>query len=181
MARARKPWVRGAIVIGIAGAMMAAALMSPALAVRLATTSYVKQKVNQAFNRTFSLFLQQPIITNRSEAFAVPSGFRATASIACPAGGVATGGGAATNSPSTENWEMESSYPSNGATPGAGSTGWTVVMENVTAGTSFRVYVVCGGGSGLGNFTPGSTARSTGADWAPDTSKPEVNFTLLPG
>ncbi len=180
MKRSERGWVRGAVVIGVAGTMMAAALFSPALAVKLATTSYVKQKVNQAFNKTFGFFLQTPIVTTRSDPVVIAVGSFATASIACPPGGVATGGGAATNSPSTEDWEMEASYPSNGATPGAGSTGWTVVMENVAAGTSFRVYVVCGGGSGFGNFTPGSTAKTTGTEWAPDSSKPEVNVTVHP-
>ncbi|MGH2712006.1 MAG: hypothetical protein ACRDH9_12490 [Actinomycetota bacterium] len=179
MKASERGWVRGAVVIGIAGTMMAVALLSPALAVRLATTSYVKQKVNQAFNQTFGLFLQQPIITTRSDPIAVPPGGFSLASIACPAGGVATGGGASSNSPLTENWEMEDTYPSNGATPGAGSTGWTVGMENIAGGTTFRVYVVCGGGSGFGNFTPGSTAKTTDAEWAPDVSKPEVNFTVV--
>jgi hypothetical protein len=160
--------------------MMAAALMSPALAVRLATTGYVKQKVNQAFNKTFSHFLQIPIVTTRSDPIAVPVGSFVTASIACPPGGVATGGGGVGNNPAAEDWEMEASYPSNGATAGAGSTGWTVIMENVAAGTSIRVYVVCGGGTGFGNFPAGSTARASGAEWAPDSVKPEVNVTVQP-
>jgi hypothetical protein len=165
-------------VLGVAGTMMAVAMLSPALAVRLATTSYVKQKVNQAFNRTFGLFLQQPVFTNRSDPIAVPVGTFAVASIACPPGGVATGGGAAQANP-VEDWDMESSYPSNGATPGAGSTGWTVNMTNEVGGTSFRVYVLCAGGTGLGNFAPGSTARTTSAEWTPDaSSKPEVNVTI---
>jgi len=179
MERARKGWVRGAVVIGVAGAMMAVAMLSPALGASFATKSFVKQKVNQAFNKTFGLFLQTPIVTTRSDPVAVAIGNFASASIACPPGGVATGGGAVGNNPVAEDWEMEASYPSNGATTGAGSTGWTVLMENVAAGTSFRVYVICGGGSGFGNFTPGSTARTTGAEWAPDaSSKPEVNVTI---
>ena len=181
MRSSERGWVRGAVVVGIAGVMMAVALLSPALAVRLATTSYVKQKVNQAFNRTFSQFLQQPTVVVRSDPIAVAIGNFAIASISCPAGGVATGGGASTAN-TAEDWEMEASYPSNGASPAAGTTGWTAVMENIAGGTSFRVYAVCAGGVGVGgNFTPGSPARSTGAEWAPDASfKPEVNVTVQP-
>jgi hypothetical protein len=177
MNRSERGWVRGAVVIGIAGVMMAVALFSPALAVKLATTSYVKQKVNQAFNKTFSQFLQLPIVTTRSEPVAVPVGNFALASIACPPGGVATGGGATQANP-VEDWDMEASYPSNGATPGAGSTGWTVNMTNEVGGTTFRIYVICGGGTGFGNFSPGSAARTSAAEWAPDTSKPEVNVSI---
>lgn len=170
MARVRKPWARGAVVIGVAGAMMAAALMSPALAVKLATTSYVKQKVNQAFNQTFANFLQTPIVTVRSDPVNVAGGnAAAAASIACPPGGAATGGGAAGASV-LEDWDLEASYPSNGATTGAGTTGWTVVMSNETAAPlNFRIYVLCGGGtSTAANFAAGSTpVRTSGAVWPP--------------
>lgn len=184
MERSRKSWVRGAIVLGLAGTMMAVALFSPALAVKLATTSYVKQKVNQSFNKTFGFFLQTPIAVFRSEPIAVPTGTAQAAAIACPPGGVATGGGA-TGASVSEDWDLETSYPSNGNTTGAGGTGWAVVMENASAGTlSFRVYVVCGGGSSFTNFPAGSTpVRATDAAWSPASAsaKPEVFTRTLSG
>lgn len=183
MDRARKSWVRGAVVLGLAGTMMAAALMSPALAVRLATTSYVKQKVNQAFNQTLGRFLQTPIAVVRSDPIAVAPNVAQSAAIACPAGGVATGGGA-TGAGVTENWDLETSYPSNGATTGAGGTGWAVVMENASPATaSFRVYVVCGGGSSFTNFPVGSApVRATHAEWSPASAsiEPKVVTRALP-
>jgi hypothetical protein len=184
MAQGRRSWVRGAVVLGVAGTMMAAALMSPALAVRLATTSYVKQKVNQAFNRTFGFFLQTPIAVFRSDPIPVAPNTALSAAIACPAGGVATGGGAS-GAGATDDWDLESSYPSNGATTGAGGTGWAVVMENATPSTtlSFRVYVVCGGGSSFTNFPAGSAPlRATEGEWSPGsaTSEPTVVTKVLP-
>lgn len=181
MARARKPWVRGAVVIGIAGAMMAAALMSPALATRLATTSYVKQKVNQAFNKTFGFFLQQPIVIVRSDPLSVPPALGSVFAIACPAGGVATGGGASVGSGS-EDWDLEASYPSNGASSAAGTTGWAVSMTNESTVTmNYRIYVLCAGGTGVGaNFSPGATPVRATQDWPPPTPvEPEVTSRLV--
>jgi hypothetical protein len=156
------------VVVGIAGVMMAVALLSPALAVRLATTSYVKQKVNQAFNRTFNQFLQTPIAYFRTDPIAVGPGAAQIASIGCPAGGVAIGGGAA-GAAISEDWDLEQSYPSNGATTGAGTTGWTVAMENASAGPlNFRAYVVCGGAtSTFTNYAVGGTPVKTAAKWDP--------------
>jgi hypothetical protein len=182
MKSSERGWVRGAVVIGIAGTMMAVALLSPALAVKLATTSYVKQKVNQAFNQTFSFFLQTPILAFRSDPIAVAPGVAQFAAVPCPPGGVATGGGASGASVA-EDWDLETSYPSNGATAGAGATGWAVVMKNEsTAPLNFRVYVLCGGGSSATNFTPGSTpARATDAGWPPAPGvKPTVVTRALP-
>jgi hypothetical protein len=163
--------------------MMAVALLSPALAVKLATTSYVKQKVNQAFNQTFGFFLQTPIAVFRSEPISVNGNTAVSGSIACPAGGAATGGGASGVS-AVDDWDLEASYPSNGATTGAGATGWTVVMQNATpTPLSFRVYVVCGGGSTFTNFTPGSTpARAVNAEWSPasESAKPKVVTRAIP-
>jgi hypothetical protein len=170
------------VVIGVAGAMMAIALLSPALAVKLATTSYVKQKVNQAFNRTFGQFLQQPIAIIRSDPISVGTGVAQAAAIACPPGGVATGGGA-TGADVSEDWELEASYPSNGASSTAGATGWAVVMQNQTAGTlAFRVYALCAGGTSFTNFPPGSPPRAADAAWAPGSTsfKPEVATRALP-
>jgi hypothetical protein len=175
MKASERGWVRGAVVIGIAGVMMAAALLSPALAVRLATTSYVKAKINQSENQALGRFLQQPVFISRSDPIAVPVGGFAIASIACPPGGVATGGGASANT-QLENWDLEASYPSSGSSPTAGFTGWTVSMENIAAGTTFRVYVNCAGGGGTGNYAAGSAARATGTEWSPD-AKPEVTYT----
>ena len=50
MEASERGWVRGAVVIGLAGTILAVAMLSPALGVRLATTGYVKQKVNQLEN-----------------------------------------------------------------------------------------------------------------------------------
>jgi hypothetical protein len=182
MKTSERGWVRGAVVIGIAGIMMAIALFSPALAVRLATTSYVKQKVNQAFNQSLNTFVQQPVAVFRSEPInVIANGGFASASIGCPAGGAAVGGGASGAS-ANEDWDLEASYPSNGATSGAGATGWSVVMTNEsTLPLNFRVYVVCAGASTFTNFTPGSTPVRTNAEWAPASApKPTVVTRSLP-
>jgi hypothetical protein len=150
--------------------------------VKLATTGYVKQKVNQAFNRTFDFFLQQPVAIIRSDPISVGPGVAQAASIACPPGGVTTGGGAA-GANVAEDWDLEVSYPSNGASSTAGATGWAVVMENQTTGTlSFRVYVLCAGGGSFTNFPPGSIPRTGEAEWSPASTsfEPRVVSRSLP-
>lgn len=160
MARARKPWVRGAVVIGLAGAMMAAALMSPALAVRLATTSYVKAKVNQAINsfrgEAATTFIEDGLQYARTPSTSIVPGGFAIMSLACPAGTHVTGGGAAVPNLLTDNSELEASYPSNGASTTAGTTGWTASIQN-DGGAAFNAstYAICAKSSGASAYGEG--------------------------
>lgn len=153
--RSRKSWVRGAVVLGLAGTMMAAALMSPALAVRLATTGYVKQKINSLRAESQNAFIEDGLSYVRSGPVTVGPSLFAVISISCP-GGKVTGGGASVADPTTNDAELEASYPSNGATTAAGTTGWTVSVEN-PSGTAFTaaVYAICAKSSGSANYTEG--------------------------
>jgi hypothetical protein len=163
-------WIRGAVVIGLAAAMMAVALLSPALAVRLATTSYVKAKVNAA---TASLTAQinagdaatrnQTFV--RSAAIVVPASSAVAGEIACPVGMIATGGGATVSNSSLV---MNDSAPTDGtgAFPasfglagGAGYTAWGAIVTSTGGAGSFRVYASCRTGTQTGsNYASGVAA-----------------------
>ena len=177
MQRTRRSWVRGAVVLGLAGTMMAAALMSPALAVRLATTSYVKAKVNQAvatlraeINAANTVSRQQTYV--RSNPITVTAGASTAGEVNCPAGMVVTGGGAAVSNgdlllndsvPTDSTGAFTSSF---GLLGGAGMTGWgAIVTDTGGGGGSFRVYAICRTGTQTGsNYASGNPAlRTTGA------------------
>jgi hypothetical protein len=141
--RSRKSWGRGAIVLGLAGTMMAAALMSPALAVRLATTGYVKSQVRK-------LAIEDGIFYARTDPQLVQPATAVIISIPCPPEGVAISGGASTGNIQVDNVEVEISYPSSGATTNAGSTGWTVSVQNDgSAAINVRGYVICAHSSAI--------------------------------
>jgi hypothetical protein len=165
--RSERGWVRGAVVIGLAATMMAVALLSPALAVRLATTSYVKAKVNGAINsfrnQATNSFVEDGLTYVRSGLFPIGAGNFQVISVGCPAGQHVTGGGASTpNILTTDNPELEFSYPSNGATPGAGTTGWTVSVENFGSDPfNASAYAICARSSGFANYIEGSSPRVT--------------------
>ena len=156
MEKTRRSWVRGAIVLGLSGTMMAAALMSPALAVRLATTGYVKQKINQAIS-AFRTEAQNAFIEDGLQygrfVFAVPAGTATSISLGCPSGTKVTGGGGAIANVAAFDTDLEQSYPSNGSTTQPGTTGWTVTIENPT-GTAYNgaVYAICARATGTANY-----------------------------
>jgi hypothetical protein len=143
-------------VLGLAGTMMAAALMSPALAVRLATTSYVKSKINALRVESQNAFIEDGLSYVRSSPVSVGPGLFTVISISCPSGLKVTGGGASVTDATTNDAELEASFPSNGATATAGTTGWTVSVENPSGNAfSAAVYAVCAKSSGSANYTEG--------------------------
>lgn len=179
MDRARRSWVRGAVVLGLAGTMMAAALMSPALAVRLATTGFVKQKVRAAVNQVTTNLTAQINAANtasrqqtylRSNSVTVPAGSAAAGEVTCPGGMIVTGGGAAVSNgalvlndsvPTDGSGTFTSSF---GLTGGVGMTGWgAIVTDTGSGGGTFRVYAICRTGTQTGsNYTAGNTAPRVG-------------------
>ena len=183
MEKTRRSWVRGAIVLGLSGTMMAAALMSPALAVRLATTRYVKAKVNAAVNQVTTNLTAQINAANtisrqqtylRSNSITVPGGGSAAGEVTCPAGMVVTGGGAAVSNgllvlndsvPTDGTGNFTTSF---GLTGGAGMTGWgAIVTDTASSGGTFRVYAICRTGTQTGsNYTSGNTAPRAGVSGA---------------
>jgi len=179
MERARKGWVRGALVLGVAGTMMAVAMLSPALAVRLATTGFVKQKVNAArgalqnqINTATAASAAQTYL--RTDAAAVLAGGSTAAEISCPPGMLATSGGVAV---SNGGLVMNDSAPTDstgtfagtfGLGGGAGYTGWGGIVTDLGGGGgTMRVYAVCRTATQTGsNYTSGLAAvRTAGQTW----------------
>jgi hypothetical protein len=176
-------WVRGAIVVGIAGAMMAVALLSPALAGKYATKKFVKSQVsglqtqiNQAqsaanaaqttantANAAAAAHQTQTFV--RSAPIPVGAGTAAAGEIACPAGMVATGGGATVSNSALL---MNDSVPTDGTgtfapgfglTAGAGFTAWGAIVTSTGGAGTFRVYASCRTATqGGSNYTSGVAA-----------------------
>ncbi|MGH2692768.1 MAG: hypothetical protein ACRDHM_09730 [Actinomycetota bacterium] len=171
MERARKQWIRGAVVIGVAGAMMAVALLSPALAVKLATTGYVKQKVNAVQNVALTA-LRTPDYS-QSPVQVVPAGTFGTIEGSCGVNHVVSGGASDGGSDAISIFE---SYPSDGnfATANVtGRNGWAVTIGNFAA-TPVNVYAykICAVTS-ISSGNVGGTARSAGSQ------KPGWSFTPI--
>ncbi len=154
--------------MGVAGAMMAAALMSPALAVKLATTGYVKQKVNQV-NGVALTGLRNP---DYSQSPAQPLAAGAFGTIEGSCGGrFAVSGGTSSTGSAAGSIQMFESYPSDGNLTTAnvsGRNGWTTTVGNFgTTTVNVYFYKVCADTSvATGNV--GGTARSAGngQEWA---------------
>jgi hypothetical protein len=173
MERVRKGWVRGAVVIGVAGAMMAVALLSPALAVRLATTGFVKQKVRAVENVALTAlrspdYSQSPVQTVQPGTFGTIEGSCGGNLIV--SGGVSDGGSDAIS--------VFESYPSDGnfATVNvSGRNGWAVTIGNFAV-TPVNVYAykICAVAS-ISTGNVGGLARSAGsgkAGWSFTPSGP---------
>lgn len=167
MERARKGWLRGAVVIGVAGAMMAVALLSPALAVRLATTSYVKGQVKKVSNRVNAL---EGTVANLNQLQYVVSptvdivdGGLGQAEAICPSGYVVTGGGGSSNT--AEGFQLDS-YPTHGVGFPApsffapqGRTAWAFEWVDFGDGldNQIRAYAICSRVANVsGNYAPGT-------------------------
>jgi len=173
MRNSERGWVRGAVVIGIAGTMMAVAMLSPALGVSFATKKFVKQKVNAAKNQLQGQITQvnAAISATQAQAFvrtapvAVPAGAAVAAEIGCPTGMVATGGGV---SVSNSALVMNDSVPTDGtgAFPasfglagGVGFTAWGGIVTSTGGPGTMRVYASCRTGAQTGsNYTAGGAA-----------------------
>lgn len=154
--------VRGLVVLALAGAVAGTALAgSVTAAPPPATKKFVKKQVkkvqnnvNANINNLSSNVIHQPVYYRRSDPvmLAAAAGAFDEAFVACPPGTSVLGGGVAPNAfggpPPTSfgNVEVEASYPSTGTGLNAGTTGWTVGVENsVAAAQSFRAYVICAG------------------------------------
>ena len=166
MEKTRGSWVRGAVVLGLSGTMMAAALMSPALAVRLATTSYVKAKVNQAIGafrtEAQNAFIEDGLQYVRGNTFTLTPGNFVQMSVACPSGTKVTGGGASVGNLSTDDAELEASYPSHSGSTAAGTTGWTVSVDNESSNAfNTNVYAICARSSGAASYAEGGAPAKT--------------------
>lgn len=161
MDRSRRGWLRGAVVVGVAGAMMAVALLSPALAVRLATTSYVKQKVNQV--RDVALTGLRAPDYSQSPVQVVPPGTFGTIEGSC-GGGLAVSGGASAGGSSAIS--ILESYPSDGNLATAnvtGRNGWAVTIGNFSSSqVNVYAYKICAVAS-VSSGNVGGTARSSGS------------------
>ena len=173
MERSRRSWVRGAIVLGLSGTMMAAALMSPALAVRLATTKYVKAVVNKAIGafRTEAearfldvaegdgRYVENGTFVVRGAPLTIPAGSENFAEADCPAGTTVVGGGGY----STATYMfLEASYPSDGTnTDTDGAKAWTVWAFNDSGGPSGQLfpYAICMKTDATLQFGPARTAK----------------------
>lgn len=172
MRNSERGWIRGAVVIGLAGAMMAVALLSPALAVRLATTGYVKQRVNAVGNIALS-GLRNPSY-GQSPVFSLPANNSITMEGSC-VGRSVVGGGASAGGGAAGAINIIESYPSDGniTTPNvAGRNGWSVTVGNYGA-TAVNVYeyLICADTTAASGIT-GSTARSTSSSpkWSSSTA-----------
>lgn len=190
MKSSERGWVRGALVIGIAGTMMAVALLSPALAVRLATTGYVKSKVNGLrsdlqgqINAESSTLRGQSF--GRTSAFFVPTGSNVAAEIGCPAGMIVTGGGVYVDSAAilvnaSNPTDGTGSFASSFGASGAGMNGWGVIVGEYLGGSgNARVYASCRTGFQTGsNYTSGSPAiRADGSgDWRVWTNDDDSSY-----
>jgi hypothetical protein len=175
-----KGWVRGAVVIGIAGTMMAVALLSPALGASFATKSWTKQRINSKVGAA-TTNLQSQINAGdaagrvqtfvRSAPVLVSNGGTVAGDVACPSGMVATGGGVVANN---ANMVVGASAPTDGTGnfstfygfSGIGMTGWGAIVSDpfFFGGGMFRVYASCRTGtvSTSSNYTSGGPAvRST--------------------
>ena len=174
MERARKGWVRGALVLGVAGAMMAVAMLSPAVGASFATKKFVKQKVKAVSNRVSGL---EGTVANlnqlqymASPAVTVPDGALGQAEAVCPAGWFVTGGGGVSTS---QEGEQLDSYPSHGVgfpSPSffapLGRTAWTFEWFDFSDGADNQIlaFAICSQVAGAGgNYTPGVSRDVTRA------------------
>lgn len=171
MERSERGWVRGAIVVGLAGTMMAVALLSPALAVRLATTSYVKAKIKPVSNRVGSLEnrvggLEGTVGNLNQLAYVqgaplnVPADSFAQVEALCPPGSFVTGGGGAVQVGAGRQID---SYPSHGvgfpAPTGiapAGHTAWAFEYVTGPSPEAVRAYAICSRVATRTGYTAGS-------------------------
>ena len=130
----------------------------------------IKKKVftkKQANNR----FLPNKVTYVRGDSIAVATESGTDASVACPAGSFATGGGIAANPTTTfHDFLVMSSHPSNGTGQNAGRTGWHVRVRNNSPDfeRNFRVYVICvNAGSTAANYVDGSVPTVATKDAQP--------------
>lgn len=166
-------WVRGAVVIGIAGIMMAVALFSPALAVKLATTGYVKQKVKQV-NGVALTALRNPSYL-QSPPQSIAAGFLGTIEGSCQ-GRTVVSGGASSGGSAAGTVDLLESYPSDGnigTLNVSGRNGWSVTVANSgTTAVNVYEYLVCADTTAAGGISGGPARSSAGsAKWS-FTSEP---------
>lgn len=170
MKSSERGWVRGAVVIGVAGTMMAVALLSPALAVRLATTSYVKAKIKAYKGEAEARFLdvaegdgryiENGVSTLERGPITMPDSSEAFIEVICPAGTRAIGGG---GWGSNTGMLMEASYPSDGTgTDTTGTAAWTTWMVNLsgTTGSLFGYAICAKTDAALAKTAPSRASRS---------------------
>lgn len=138
----KKPWIRGAITLGILGALAAGVLLSPAGAAAPLTKAKVKKIATKIANNVVNAkAMPNTVIYRRSGLVNIPALGEAGANVACPAGSVAVAGGFVGQ---TRGNNPSSSYPSNGASFDKGHTGWAVFMSNFdNAIRQFRAIVIC--------------------------------------
>jgi hypothetical protein len=161
----RSRTARGLVVLAVAGGLSAGALLVPAGAASFATKKFVKKQVNRAINKLSSQVIHQPVFYRQSApvTLAAAAGAFDEAFVACPAGTSPLGGGVAPSGiggpPPTaySDVNVEASHPSTGTSILAGTTGWSVGVENDAAvATSFRAYVICAAVQKDSNFAEGS-------------------------
>jgi hypothetical protein len=171
MRHARKARGLGLVLSGLLVGML---LITPATAHFTTNTQhlgkhawqqFIKQKVytkKQSNNR----FLPNTVRFVRSDSIAVPVDSGTDASVSCPSGMFATGGGIASSATTTfHNFLVLSSHPSDGDSVNAGRTGWHVRVRNnsPTFVREFRVYVMCvRAGRAPANYDDGAVPTFTG-------------------
>ena len=185
MERARKGWVRGALVLGVAGAMMAVAMLSPAVGVSFATKSFVKQKVNQVKNQVntvngIALSAFRSPAYFQSAPLTLPGSSSGIAEASCGAAHAVSGG---LSSSATGSTAIIETYPSDGDLSTlhvTGKNGWSVGVGNLSADpVTIYVYLVCAETSSSTGNVGGPSRSSDGAGkwaWTTDTFAPGTGF-----
>ncbi len=90
----RKPWIRGVLTLGILGSLAAGVLLSPAGAAAPLTKAKVKKIATKVANKAVANRLQDDVTSHTITSPTVTTGVTAEATVTCPAGKIATGGGA---------------------------------------------------------------------------------------
>jgi hypothetical protein len=164
MAQARRSWVRGTVVLGVAATMMAGALLTPALGTKSATTQYVKQKVRKVRKVTVTALrrpdYQQSLHTIASNSTATVEGSCGGKLVV--SGGLSHGG--------SQVFSLLESYPSDGnlgTLNVSGRSGWTVTAHNaLNAPQNVYLYLICATAKGATGNVAGP-ARATASSQEP--------------
>lgn len=153
-----KSWIRGVIVLGLAGGLLAASLMSPAAAGKFATKGFVNRKIDAISNRLSQVEDVNQLTYIQGASLAVPAGDIGRAVAVCPPGSFVTGGGGGTQF--GQGTQIDS-YPSNGTAAGTGrppigNTAWVFEYEaGPSIGENIRAYAVCARVDSTSGFTEG--------------------------
>lgn len=151
-------WIRDAAVIGIAGGLLAAALMSPAVAGKFASKAFVNRKIDALSNRLSEVADVNQLTYIQGQQLAVPAGDIGKAEAVCPPGSFVTGGGGGTQF--GEGTQIDS-YPSNGtgtfaARPPIGNIGWVFEYQaSASTAENIRAYAICSRVDSTSGFTGG--------------------------